>query len=410
MLAGLVAVAACLVSPATAVELKLADGTRVAALIDSFDGKDSVTIFLTSGEKRTVSLRDISAIYFSGRTEHFIRTGDQKFIFAAGGNICGAVEDLKNGDTMEILSQSLGRHVVPVKFLHGFTAMSVEGRPARLADDLMREDGVVLTAENNFLDFVLDRRGVPYAGVVESFTPLRLEFEHDEQLQAVRIDTFKLAGVRLAEASKDKSKISESLDLLQIGIRCRDRSYLVGQIVSINPFQWTIQPAFDPKRQIGVPTSEIVKADILGGRSVFLATLRPLKVEETTVVAPPQPYQKNSNSQGENMDIGGFIYQNGIGVHGKSKLTFRLEGKFKVFYADVGIDGRLEKEGSVIFQVLGDGRELFKSPLVRGKPAGGGLAVQVPVEGVKELTLVVDPTDDLDQADVANWGAVRVLR
>jgi hypothetical protein len=99
-------------------------------------------------------------------------------------------------------------------------------------------------------------------------------------------------------------------------------------------------------------------------------------------------------------------------VHSFSKITFRLAGKFKRFKADVGIDGRLEKEGSVIFAVIGDDpkQPLYKSKVVKGKISGGGLPIDVDVTGVNELTLSVDPTDDLDQADVANWGAARVLR
>ena len=113
---------------------------------------------------------------------------------------------------------------------------------------------------------------------------------------------------------------------------------------------------------------------------------------------------------GESLDVGGYIYGTGIGVHAQSKLTYRIDGKFKAFLADVAIDGRLEKEGSVVFVVTGDGRELYRSPLVTGRPSEGGLAVQVSVEGIKELTLSAEPADDLDQADVANWGAARLLR
>ena len=60
--------------------------------------------------------------------------------------------------------------------------------------------------------------------------------------------------------------------------------------------------------------------------------------------------------------------------------------------------------------MIGDGKKLYQSPVVRGKASGGGLPIEVSVEGVKELTLSVDPTDDLDQADLANWGSARVLR
>jgi hypothetical protein len=224
------------------------------------------------------------------------------------------------------------------------------------------------------------------------------------------MDTFKVAGVRLAEAARDKRPPPDSVDTLQIGVLCRDRSYLVGQLVSVDPFQWKVRPAFDAQRTIAVPASELVRVDVLGGRAVFLSNLEPVRAEEKTAIAPPQAFQRNANSQGESLDIGGFIYGSGIGVHASSKLTYRIDGKFKTFLADVAIDGRLEKEGSVVFVVSGDGRELFRSPLVTGRASGGGLAVQVPVAGVKELTLSAEPTDDLDQADVANWGAARLLR
>ncbi len=393
---------------ASAVEMKMHDGKRIAVLVEGWKGNGKLDVYLTSGEKQTVELRDVASIYFSGRPGHFIRTGDQKFIFNSGGHICAAVELLEKGETLKIKSQSLGRHVIPLEYLHGFTALAVEGRAARLADDLMLADGVPPTRENAFLDHIIDRRGLPYAGVVEGFSPLRLEFEHDEQLQRVRIDTFKVAGVRLAEAAKQK--VSKESDLLQIGVHCRDGSYLVGQLVDLDPFRWRIRPNWDPARMVDIPASEITRADVLGGRTVFLTQLDPVKTEESTVIAPPQPYRRNTNSQGEDLDVGGFIYHNGLGVHARSKLTYRLGGKFKTFRADVGIDGRLEKEGSVIFSVFGDGKQLYRSPLVRGSISGGGLGVEVSVKDVKELTLSVEPTDDLDQADVANWGAARVTR
>jgi hypothetical protein len=195
-----------------------------------------------------------------------------------------------------------------------------------------------------------------------------------------------------------------------VGVECRDGSYMIGQLAIVDPFQWVLKPIWDPQREFAIPTNEITRVDVLGGRAVYLAQLKPIVVEEKTILAPPQPYRNNTNSQNESLDIGGFIYHNGIGVHARSLLTYKLGGGFSSFRADVGIDGRLEKNGTVVFVVKGDGKELFRSPLVRGKPSGGGLPIEVSVQGVKELTLLVEPTDDLDQADCANWGGVRVLR
>ena len=102
----------CLAGRAGAAELKLFDGRRVAALIEAYDGKGALTVYLTSGEQEDIALRDVSAIYFSGRPDHFIRTGDQRFLFTAGGHVCAAIEKLADGNSLELRSQSLGRHVV----------------------------------------------------------------------------------------------------------------------------------------------------------------------------------------------------------------------------------------------------------------------------------------------------------
>lgn len=400
-----------LAGAARAVEMKLYDGSRMAVLVEGYERETGeMTVYMSSGEEKSVRLRSVAAIYYSGRPDHFVRTGDQAFHFTAGGHICAAVENLTKGETLTIRSQSLGRHVISIASLHGFTALAMEGMAARRAEDLLRPDGVPDTPENAFLDHIIDRRGVPYAGVIESFTQTRLEFEHDEQLQQVEIGTFKVAGARLAEAAKDKSHTRPGVDVLQVGVACRDKSYVTGTLESVDPFEWRVRPNFDPGRRIHIPASEITKVDVLGGRAVFLSQLHPVETDEQTIIAPPQPYVMNANAQGELMNIGGFIYHNGVGVHARSRLTFRLDGKFQAFKADVGIDGRLEMEGSVVFRVIGDGKVLYQSPVVRGRISGGGLPIDVSVKDVEELTLSVDPTDDLDQADLANWGAARVVR
>ena len=90
-------------------------------------------------------------------------------------------------------------------------------------------------------------------------------------------------------------------------------------------------------------------------------------------------------------------------------LTFELNGKFKEFRSDIGIASRMGDRGSVVFAVLGDGKELYRSPVMKGtgtKPT----TVEVSVKGVRKLTLKVTNAGDLDLGDAANWGAARILR
>lgn len=393
-----------------AAEIKFYNGQRMTVLIEGCTDDGKLIIYKTSGDKALVALTNATSIYFSGRPDYFIRSGDQKIIFNAGGHICAAVDELRNGDILKVRSQSLGPMDIPIKFLHGIVALAVESRAARLAEDLMRPDGIPSDEDHRYLDHVLDRRGVPYSGVVEKFTPQVFEIEHEETLQRVKIDTYKFAGLRLAEIAKYKSPPLNPLSEVWLAVRCRDASYLMGRLVKITPLRWDIRPNFDSERIIQIPSSEITRVDIFGGYAVFMAQLEPIEIKERTILAPPQPYQKDKNAQGESMDIGGFIYHGGIGVHASSRLVYKLDGKFRRFLADIGIDGRLEKNGSVVFRVFGDGKEIYRSPLVQGRISGGGIPVDISVEGVKELTLEVHPTTDLDQGDLANWGAARLLR
>lgn len=393
-----------------AAEIKFYNGQRMPVLIEGCTDDGKLIVYKTSGDKVLVALTNATSIYFSGRPDYFIRSGDQKIIFNAGGHICAAVDDLRNGDILKVRSQSIGTMDIPIKFLHGIVALAVEGRAARLAEDLMCSDGIPSDEDHRYLDHVLDRRGVPYSGVVERFTPQVFEIEHEETLQRIKIDTYKFAGLRLAEVAKHKSPLMNPLSEVWLAVRCRDATYLMGRLVKITPLRWDIRPNFDPERIIQIPSSEITRVDIFGGYAVFLTQLEPIEIKERAILAPPQPYQKDKNAQGESMDIGGFIYHGGIGVHAWSRLTYKLDGKFRRFLADIGIDGRLEKDGSVVFRVLGDGREIYRSPIVKGRISGGGIPVDISVENVKELTLEVHPTADLDQADLANWGAARLLR
>jgi hypothetical protein len=67
------------------------------------------------------------------------------------------------------------------------------------------------------------------------------------------------------------------------------------------------------------------------------------------------------------------------------------------------------ERGSIDFHVLGDGKELYKGPVVRGSDKEP-LPISVQVKGIQRLTVKVTHSGDLDLGDVANWGSARVLR
>jgi alpha-galactosidase len=61
----------------------------------------------------------------------------------------------------------------------------------------------------------------------------------------------------------------------------------------------------------------------------------------------------------------------------------------------------------VVFEVYGDGRLLWSSGVMRG--LGAPASVEVPVAGMRTLTLVVSDAGDGYIADMANWGSPRLV-
>jgi len=95
---------------------------------------------------------------------------------------------------------------------------------------------------------------------------------------------------------------------------------------------------------------------------------------------------------------GSRLFPRGIYAHAPASYSYQLDGKWKTLSGHAGIgDGR---RGTVSFRITGDGRELWRSPLV--KP-GQLLSFEVPLEGVKQLTLETTDAGDGNGSDWALW-------
>ncbi len=86
-------------------------------------------------------------------------------------------------------------------------------------------------------------------------------------------------------------------------------------------------------------------------------------------------------------------------VDGK-KLWYNTDKNSKIFAGLEGLNGNVEK-GSVVFSITGDGRQLYKSPLIR--QGDTPIKVQVNLAGVKILELVVEDGGDGASGDHALW-------
>ena len=103
--------------------------------------------------------------------------------------------------------------------------------------------------------------------------------------------------------------------------------------------------------------------------------------------------QPNRSVEGNPLTIAGQIFKNGLGSHSEGLITLDLNGGAQRFQALVGLDDEaVGHKGSVVFSVLADKKEVFRSPLmVVGTKA---VKVDVSLKGVKKLSLIIEDGGD----------------
>ncbi|WP_033440487.1 glycoside hydrolase family 97 catalytic domain-containing protein [Saccharothrix sp. NRRL B-16314] len=115
---------------------------------------------------------------------------------------------------------------------------------------------------------------------------------------------------------------------------------------------------------------------------------------------------ENASGDGNPLTIGGVVYAKGIGVHAPSELSVYLGGACGTFTAVIGLDDETTSPGSVVFQVLGDGRVLHDSGVLRGTDPARSISVDT--TGVRMLGLRVTDGGDGRNFDHADWADARL--
>ena len=113
-----------------------------------------------------------------------------------------------------------------------------------------------------------------------------------------------------------------------------------------------------------------------------------------------QPHA-NQSVDGNPLNIGGTAFGHGLGTHANSSLSITVNGATR-FSGSVGLDGEVAStEAGVEFLVLGDGKELWRSGVMRAKEAAKTFALEL--QGVKTLALRVAAAGDSIDFDHADW-------
>ena len=130
---------------------------------------------------------------------------------------------------------------------------------------------------------------------------------------------------------------------------------------------------------------------------------------ETNGWGPVERDQSNGETgaqDGKPLTIDGTVYAKGLGMNADARVDIDIQGRCTRFEAHVGVDDEVGGQGSVTFTVIGDGRQLAATGVVRGgQPA---VEVTADVTGVHTLGLVVGDGGDGKNFDHADWGLAQL--
>jgi hypothetical protein len=258
-------------------------------------------------------------------------------------------------------------------------------------------------------DLVLLRNGDELQGVLSGLEAREVLVRSGRKTIPIQISQLAAIGLstELAESLKPPEKFarlvlgstasSPGARLTVTALRCSDGTHLEATTLFGAPLR--------------VPLKQVMAIDLHHPRCVCLSDRKPASYEYRPFLGETWPWTANANPLGHDLRLAGSTYQRGIGLHGPCQLTYKLDGSYRHFEALVGLDDRDGQRGSVGIRILADGKEVK----LEGGPAEltvrhGPRRIRVAVNGVRELTLIVDAGAHGNVQDVVNWVEARLLK
>ncbi len=161
------------------------------------------------------------------------------------------------------------------------------------------------------------------------------------------------------------------------------------------------------------PFDAVVFLQPIGTDIRYLSELEPVGYKHIPFFASSWPYHRDRSTASGQLRCNDDVFLKGLGMHSSSRLAFDLPKGYHLLQAELAIDQRAGRSGSVVFRVYlqdnaGRWAKAFESDVVRG--GQHPIPMRVDVQNAVRIALIVDFADRADQWDHANWLNARLTR
>jgi hypothetical protein len=269
------------------------------------------------------------------------------------------------------------------------TAADRQQFESRLADPAAEDTALVLGREKDVS---------PITGVAHGVSEDKLRFTFEGEDRSINVG--RLIGIVYARGPK-KSSDAKPYQLAQL----LSGDVLAGVWQAADDNQLSLQTAWGP---VAVPRSAVARVVFRNGKVTFVSDLDPASVEQVPYFGRLMTWCRDEAFDGKPLKLKGKAYPKGLAVHSRCVLIYAIEGEYESLKATIGFDESSQGRGRVACRVLGDEKELFANPDLAA--TADPLAIEVPVAGVKQLSLEVDYGEAEDVGDRVIWADARLFR
>jgi len=318
--------------------------------------------------------------------------GTVEVLIAGQGTVfTNSVEVRDSEVTVSSLSGSSTK--LPLDIVHAIVFKQTEVVAKQLENRLDSEDTVIVSTPDG--EKVV-------AGIFEGLSQGKLGLNFNGKSRKIGIE--KINAVSLADLGV------QLVDGTQIELV--DGSVLNGRLNRV--VGGTLTLAITSTSAVEIPWPLVKRLEMQSDNLVYLSNLEPVAVDQKAIFAPQRSWRRDRSIESNPIRLildpeqsSLQTFRKGIGTQSYSELQFANTNQFERFQAIAGIDAETQGRGDCQMSVYADGIKLWSQRISGDTPPA---TIDVDISGMAMVTLIVEPGEQFDLADHADWADAKFVK